>query len=401
MSKSIIIFGVINKKLLLPFFLAATEIIYLVFNKYYPVHAENLILQIYGLSLAEMSIKFLPCILKITDKEELKQKEETIKKKRCVHYTILTALYLISTGISSGADLFEYYLNDGKISYSGSNLFPNIDLILMSIEMVFMILVSICLLKYKYYKHHIISTIIILIFGIISELALGTYFQDNGKFFIGKAIRLLGTAFDASYYCFQKYMMEKFYYPYWNIAFVPGLIMFIFSSILFIIVLINPKSETPFIKTFYLYFQLKEGLGLPIGKIIIVFIIHLILCPLTILNIFYFSPNFILIIFQFSRIARNIMTNGVDKLYCIVFYVIQFFALMIHLEIIELNFCGLNKYTKRNIEFRSEEDLLFEGRDSTIGINSIEIDAGYTIDNAANNEKVFEMKEQEKETTNE
>ena len=29
------------------------------------------------------------------------------------------------------------------------------------------------------------------------------------------------------------------------------------------------------------------------------------------------------------------------------------------------------------------------------------IDAGYTIDNAANNEKVFEMKEQEKETTNE
>ena len=81
MSKSIIIFGAINKKLLLPFFLAATEIIYLVFNKYYPVHAENLILQIYGLSLAEMSIKFLPCILKITDKEELKQKEETIKKK--------------------------------------------------------------------------------------------------------------------------------------------------------------------------------------------------------------------------------------------------------------------------------------------------------------------------------
>ena len=88
MSKSIIIFGVINKKLLLPFFLAATEIIYLVFNKYYPVHAENLILQIYGLSLAEMSIKFLPCILKITDKEELKQKEETIKKKMCTLYYI-------------------------------------------------------------------------------------------------------------------------------------------------------------------------------------------------------------------------------------------------------------------------------------------------------------------------
>ena len=121
------------------------------------------------------------------------------------------------------------------------------------------------------------------------------------------------------------------------------------------------------------------------------------MCPLTILNIFYFSPNFILIIFIFSRIAKNIMTFGVDKLYCIVFYVIQFFALMIHLEIIKLNFCKLNELNKRNIELRGSDDSLFLGRDSTTGTNSIEFETGYIIDNIGNYNVLTEMREQEGE----
>ena len=46
----------------------------------------------------------------------------------------------------------------------------------------------------------------------------------------------------------------------------------------------------------------------------------------------------------------------------------QIFALLIYLEILELNFCGLNKNTKRNIDLRAKEDLLDEGRDSTLDI---------------------------------
>ena len=267
----------------------------------------------------------------------------------------------------------------------------------MSIEMIFMIIVSFCLLKYKFYKNHVISMIIFLLFGIISELALGTYFNKNGYFFVCQAIRLVGTALDASLYCFEKYLMEKYYYPYWNVAFVPGLLMFIFASILLIYALVEPKSDGTFVTTFYAYFHTELGLGLAMIKIVIVFIIHFVMCPLTILNIFYFSPNFILIIFQFSRIAQNIMTFGLDKLYCIVFYVIQFFALMIHLEIIKLNFCKLNEFTKRNIELRGSDDSLFLGRDSTTGTNSIEFETGYIIDNIGNYNVLTEMREQEGE----
>ena len=132
----------------------------------------------------------------------------------------------------------------------------------------------------------------------------------------------------------------------------------------------------------------------------LVFILHVIMCPLSILIIFYFSPDFILIIFQLSSFIKNIIINPAEKLYCIVFYIILFIALMIHLEILELNFCGLNKYTKRNIDLRGLEDVLGEGRDSTVGTNAIDINKDYLILKEDKNENGVEMYEQTGETLN-
>ena len=64
---------------------------------------------------------------------------------------------------------------------------------------------------------------------------------------------------------------------------------------------------------------------------------------------------------------------------------------MIHLEILELNFCGLNKYTKRNIEERSDEDVAFEGRDSTVSLNVLELNKDYYLENIEEDEKNIEM----------
>ena len=200
-------------------------------------------------------------------------------------------------------------------------------------------------------------------------------------------------------------MMEKYYYPYWNIAFIPGIMMLIFSIILFIVVITNPDKEnckTPFISAFYIFFK-NADVGLAVGKVIVVFVMNFILCPLIILNVYYFSPNIILIIFQFSRITKNIMSNisnSPGKLYCIVFYAIQFFALMVHLEIIELNFLGLNKYTKRNIDLRGMDDITLERKDSMLNQGCIDINKDYKIDSLENNDKAFEMNEKEGETMN-
>ena len=77
-----------------------------------------------------------------------------------------------------------------------------------------------------------------------------------------------------------------------------------------------------------------------------------------------------------------------SKFYCIIFFAFQLFFLMIYLEILELNFCNLNKNTKKNIEFRSiAESTLENGRDSTIGKGIIDINKDYCID-SENNDKI-------------
>jgi hypothetical protein len=257
-------------------------------------------------------------------------------------------------------------------------------------------------LKYHYFKHHLISIIILVVFGIVCDIVLNKFKDIDGYFFIIQITKIFQVAVQATFYCYEKYMMERLFYPYWNIAFVPGFFMFCFGTVFLLLALINPdkeNSKTAFISSFYKYFQ-DESIGLIIGRLVLVFILHVIMCPLSILIIFYFSPDFILIIFQLSSFIKNIIKNPAEKLYCIVFYIILFIALMIHLEILELNFCGLNKYTKRNIDLRGLEDVLGEGRDSTVGTNAIDINKDYLILKEDKNENGVEMYEQTGETLN-
>ena len=84
-----------------------------------------------------------------------------------------------------------------------------------------------------------------------------------------------------------------------------------------------------------------------------------------------------------------------------VFYFIQLFALTIHLEILELNFCELNRFTKRNIDLRGIDDTLLERNNRTMSANSIDIDEGYSIAKQENDDnRIIEMKEQEEEIDN-
>ena len=267
------------------------------------------------------------------------------------------------------ANCFKYKLP----IFSESNLFPNEDFMLtINLEMIVLILISICLLKYKYFKHHIISLVFSLIFGIICYIILNNNKVQNTDVLI---TRIIQAGVEAIYICYQKYLMEKFYYPYWNMAFVPGIILLVLSVMLIIF------GSLPFfkIKYFSIISYFENGIGESIAKLILILILHIIMSPLTILIIFYFSPNFILIVFLFTCITKNLIEKPY-KLYCIPFYFFQIFALFIHLEILELNFCGLNKNTKRNINLRAKEDFLDEDMDSSVDINYIEIENNYGIE---------------------
>ena len=404
-SKSPIIFGRINKRLLLPVLLSITQIILLIVNNCFEPDKIDLVSSLYSLSLGQIIIKFLPCILKISNHDE--KKEKVVKQRKCLHYFFLCGLFFLDQIIHTGYNLCGKFLLGWKmkISFNESNLFMVQDFLILSLELVFMAIFSRFLLKDKYFKHHIISIILFILLGITCDIIIITTNKTKMDeitpklkyYFIVKSILIINALVDALYFSYQKYLMEVLYYPYWNIAFIPGVFIFVAAAIILIITLAIPEEKREsieFVKNFYYYYKETNGWVI-FGKIILLLVIHIILCPLTILVIFYYSPNFLLIIFQISTIVYNLIKNTKESLYCIPLFVVQFLALMIHLEILELNFCGLNKYTKRYIELRGLLESLSqnEERDSTAGREKIDINNDYFVEGNIKNERATEMEE--------
>ena len=380
MVKKIIILGELNKKHFLPLLLAIYQIVNKINNRYYPAQAGNIVLTMYSLSLGMMSILFLPCIFKLKVNEGEKEKE--IKKRKWLHYPLLIIIYW-SFNIIKALVIATKFISKQKKPEKAQTMNPLADgpFAFIGIEMILLTVTSIILLKYKYFIHHIISMVGFILFGNFSDLLLGSYPEIILFGAIPIIIQIVNIILDVIYYYYQKYMMEKLFYPYWNICFTLGIGLFIFSTANLIYVLVHFTMD---------------DIGLKIGKIILSYIISIISNILYILNIYYFNPNYVLISFQFSKIADVLINeNGNNKYFCIIFFVIQLFFLMIYLEIIELNFCDLNKNTKKNIEFRSVLEASGQsGRDSSVGLGVVDINKDYSVnlpENIKNNDKNIEL----------
>ena len=386
MVKKFIILGELNKKHFLPFLLAIHQIINKIFNKYYPQNTGNNVFNMYSISFGMMSIIFLPYIFKLKVKEE--EKEREIHKKKWLHYPLLMIIYLIY-------NITKALIVVSKLSSSGINQTVNPlaegPFVFIGLEMILLTVASIILLKYKYFIHHVISITGFILFGNFSDLILNYYPQIILYSAFSIIIQLLGIIIDVIYFYYQKYMMEKLFYPYWRISFTIGVSLFLFSTGYLIYVLVEKDKTNPLIidsKMFYSYFSNKD-VGLKVGRQILTFIFSIISSILYILNIYYFNPNYILISFQFSKFVDVLINETTSiRYFCIIFFIIQLFFLMIYLEILEFNFCNLNKNTKRNIEFRSIiESSGRSGRDSFIESGNIDINKDYAINVLENEEK--------------
>ena len=386
MVKKIIIFGEINKKHILPLSLAIYQVLNKIFNTYYPKNITNGIFELYSMALGMLSILFLPCIFKIKVTEE--EKEREIHKRKWLHYPLLIVIYWIY-------HLAKLFMVISKVKARGNdetiNPFAESPFAFIGLEMILLTVASIILLKYKYFIHHIISMAGFILFGNFSDLLLGSYSEIIKFGAVPIIIQIFGIISDVVYYYYQKYMMEKLFYPYWTISFTAGIGLALFATAILIYVLVMKEKANPFIvdpQRFYSYFN-GNDIGLKVGKIILLYILSVVNTILNILNIYYFSPNYILISFQFSKFV-DVLINESDakKYFTIIFFVIQLFFLMIYLEILELNFCNLNQNTKKSIDFRSTIDSSGEnGRDSTIGLGVVDINADYSLDLSENGDK--------------
>ena len=162
-----------------------------------------------------------------------------------------------------------------------------------------------------------------ILFGNFSDLLLGSYSEILLLGAVPIIIQLVNIIIDVIYYNYQKYMMEKLFYPYWRISFTIGISLFLFSTVYLIYVLVEKENTNPLIingKDFYSYFNNKD-VGLKIGKYLLSYLFAIMSTILYILNIYYFSPTYILISYQFSKFIEVLIDKDeASKYYCIIFF---------------------------------------------------------------------------------
>ena len=223
---------------------------------------------------------------------------------------------------------------------------------------------SFFLLRYKYYRHHII-TLVINSFTLISKYIITTIQSDNGKELILDQIWKL--FFFAISYCLifvcGKYYMNIFYRsPYFlmsSIGLIMSLILISIAIIKYLVI-----SESQIFSGFAENFDDTKSFFILLGYILLKFIYNLGLWITT----YYFTPchtiiseNILEIEYYFYDFKENEI-NWIKEDYSLNFWFfpiihfINLFCSLIFNEIIILNFLNLDYYTKIRILERERFD---------------------------------------------
>ena len=284
------------------------------------------------------------------------------RKDKCTVVLIIIILFILDT--STSLTLFvtreTSYLSIGE-------------LLLKLLSTFFTAILTIVVLKYKYYKHHILGFIIVsvaLISMTIMEVVIYKL-KENGKIFssVFIVILFLTYLFSSVQEVYEKYLIDiKFVNPFALIAFegFGGL----FTTSCLLVVFDNGKY---FINTWQI---ISNNPGL----IILVSILYI---SITFFNSFriltnqHYTPthrslsdsiaSFIAWILKLTIPFLNQTTTKDDVFYIQniimgVLYIIMIIGVLIFLEIIILTFCDLDRNTKEKINARQE----FFGINNTI-----------------------------------
>ena len=334
-----------------------------------------MVLEMYSTGFGEMSVKLMPLILRI--KHSQINNEKNAPKRKCLYYSLLVFFFMLTIIMKIVVKSAKGEMDESSSSY---NPIADNEFLKLGLEMICLILISKLLLKYKYFIHHAIAIASFIFFGIMCDIVIDGY-EKLRKDGFTNIIDIFAIIIDSLYFCYIKFLMEKILIHYWNVGLTLGLTLVTFATLILIYVLMDKdkaSSQTAMVSSFYKSFE-EGNIGLIILKQFLIIFLNFFLTSLTILTSFNFEPSFVLISYEFSKFYQVLKKNP-EKAYCIAFFIFQFFCLMILLEIIELNFCGLNKNTRRMIEQRGIDELLGDsGRDSSVGLNKVDINKDYYI----------------------
>ena len=226
----------------------------------------------------------------------------------------------------------------------------------VSLEIIFIVIVSKFLLKIKLHIHHYIGIFIFIILSLGIDLLCDLNIFKPDIFFI--FIYIFRLIIDSIYATYEKYMMDKLGYSPYFVVFSIGFIFLLEATVSAIIFSFMDNGDT--ILSLENYFD-KEDYKEVILHMIYLIAFRFFVNILKILTAYYFTPIHIFTSYTIIKVFNLFLEKDEDiKYYSLILFIFQFLALLIFLEIIELNFLNLNKNTKRNIQRRqSEENILF------------------------------------------
>jgi hypothetical protein len=254
-----------------------------------------------------------------------------------------------------------------------------------SIEIIFIIILSFFILDAQYYAHHYLSLFLFIIISIAIDFILDNFHYEFNLDFLLYLIAFIGQLFFESLnLTYQKYMFDALYYSPYRTCFAFGILFLLYNCCTICVFKLTKNDE--FIDYFYAE---NFSIGYEIFKFISnIFMVFFLYTSMALTN-FHFSPNHLIANSELADMIIFLLKSDISyKYYAIILFVLQIILLLIFLELIELNFCGLNKNTKRSIRKRADDDI----SDEVQRESNIELFAGYIF---GANESIDEIESNE------
>ena len=344
MKDCIFSLGKIDKRIIWPFLFALIQCALNLIDFQFPREKVNQIIDIFAVSLGHVLIIIIPFIFKT--KEKIIKKDEICTKKNIKYQAILWIINLV---------LFFFIRLASLKGSTITSLHNSLLATREAIEIIILIIITMIFFKSKYYIHHIISLVIYCSLSVGIDFLLDNF---NVELLVQTPLQIIsniGTLIlEIVLICYQAYMMNILYYHYWTICFSLGLFLLLISLFTLILAytLGDENNEENF---FYSYFQFLKNAEYKysIPRFLSWIVIYAFMDIFKLLTLEKLTPNHMMISYGISKFANNLIwSQNRRKWYSIILFLLQFIILFFFLELLEFNFCNLNKNTKRNIEKR-------------------------------------------------
>ena len=335
---AIISLGIIDKKLLLPLFYIIVKFSNQIYWHYHKYNIVSLFIGSFGYSVGQIITIFLKRAFKYT---KIHKNIKTFKKSP---FKDIFFLFLFEIFYAFGYLFQNIFISDEEKTEAANQLY-----IYDAIEIIFITIITYFILKYKYYKHHLISITAFVLFAIIIDISLWNFSNSDSLLVITSILYILGDTLLFSYF---KYLLEFKYYYFLDLLLINGIINFCIYLFSFLILLFIPDiQDSKTIITLFSEYYEQLGIWSIIFQILLcIFIFGFLDNLLQALILDELTPNHLVIVYVLGRIPISIIKNeGVNRWIILIISIFQTICLLFYIEIFECNFCSLNKNTKRNI----------------------------------------------------